>query len=91
MFCRPFSFTILLLYPTNVNVSAKDVTGILRPLYDMSPGQCGPVSTTIPFLSRIYKRLRSPGIDFKESIPPAYVAWRAGTTNRVIVLARQAA
>ncbi len=28
MFCCPFSFTILLLYPTNVNVSAKDVTGI---------------------------------------------------------------
>ncbi len=26
---------------------------------------------------RICKRLRSPGIDSKESIPPAYVAWRA--------------
>jgi hypothetical protein len=26
------------------------------------------------------KRLRSPGIDSKESIPPAYVDWRAGTT-----------
>ncbi len=26
----------------------------------------------------------------QESIPPAYVAWRAGTTNRVIVLAVQA-
>jgi hypothetical protein len=25
--------------------------------------------------------LRSPKIDFKESIPPAYVAWQAGTTN----------
>jgi hypothetical protein len=25
--------------------------------------------------------LRSPGIDSKESIPPAYVAWRAGTTT----------
>jgi hypothetical protein len=24
------------------------------------------------------KLLWSPGIDFKESIPPAYVAWRAG-------------
>jgi hypothetical protein len=24
------------------------------------------------------KRLRSPGIGSKESIPPAYVAWRAG-------------
>jgi hypothetical protein len=27
----------------------------------------------------------SSGIDLKESIPPAYVAWRAGTTYRVIV------
>jgi hypothetical protein len=30
---------------------------------------------------RIFKLLRSPGIDSKESIPPAYVAWRAGTTT----------
>jgi hypothetical protein len=29
--------------------------------------------------ARICKRLRSLGIDSKESIPPAYVAWRAGT------------
>ncbi len=29
----------------------------------------------------ICKRLRSPKIDCKESIPPAYVAWRAGTTT----------
>ena len=29
--------------------------------------------------ARIFKRLWSPGIDFKELIPPAYVAWRAGT------------
>jgi hypothetical protein len=27
----------------------------------------------------IFKILRSPEIDSKESIPPAYVAWRAGT------------
>jgi hypothetical protein len=26
----------------------------------------------------------------QESIPPAYEAWRAGTRNRVVVLARQA-
>jgi hypothetical protein len=36
------------------------------------------------------KRLRSPGIDSGESIQPAYVAWRASTTNRVVVPARQA-
>ncbi len=31
------------------------------------------------FRARIFKRLWSPGIDSKEWIPPAYVAWRAGT------------
>jgi hypothetical protein len=29
----------------------------------------------------IFKLLRSPGIDSKESIPPPNVAWRAGTTT----------
>ncbi len=29
--------------------------------------------------ARIFKLLWSPGIDSKEWIPPAYVAWRAGT------------
>jgi hypothetical protein len=40
--------------------------------------------------ARKYKRLRRPGIDSEDWIPPAYVAWRAGTTNRVVVPARQA-
>ncbi len=31
--------------------------------------------------TRIDKRLRSSGIDSKEAIPPAYVAWQAGTTT----------
>jgi hypothetical protein len=43
------------------------------------------------FRARICKRVRSPGIVSKESIPPAYVAWRASTTNRIIVPARQVA
>jgi hypothetical protein len=30
------------------------------------------------FRARIFKRFGSPGINSKESIPPAYVAWRAG-------------
>jgi hypothetical protein len=34
--------------------------------------------------ARIFKRLRSPGIDSKESIPPAYLAWRANTSRRVL-------
>ncbi len=42
------------------------------------------------YRARICKRLRSPGIDSKESIPPAYVARRADTSNRVVVPARQA-
>ena len=33
--------------------------------------------------ARICKRFRSPGIDSKESIPPAYVSLRADTSNRV--------
>ncbi len=41
-------------------------------------------------IARICKHLRSPGIDSKESVPPAYVAWRAATSNRVVVPARQA-
>ncbi len=36
------------------------------------------------------KLLRSPRINSEESIPPAYVTWQAGTTNRVIILGRQA-
>jgi hypothetical protein len=31
--------------------------------------------------ARIFKLLRSPGTDSKESIPPAYVAWQADTTT----------
>ncbi len=31
----------------------------------------------------IFKPLWSPGIDAKPSIPPAYVAWRAGTINPI--------
>ncbi len=31
------------------------------------------------FGARIFKLLRSPGIDSKESFPPSYVVWRAGT------------
>ncbi len=38
--------------------------------------------------ARICKRLRRPGIDSEESIPPAYVACRAGTTNKIAVPAR---
>jgi hypothetical protein len=36
-------------------------------------------SLKIPAGAGIFKPLWSPGIDAKASIPPAYVAWRAGT------------
>jgi hypothetical protein len=38
----------------------------------------------------ICKRLWSPGIDSEESMPLANVAWRAGTTYRVVVPVPQA-
>jgi hypothetical protein len=44
----------------------------------------------IDSLARVCKRLKSQGIDSEESIPPACVAWRAGTTNRVVEPARLA-
>ncbi len=34
---------------------------------------------------RIFKLLRSPGIYSQESIPPAFVAWWAGTTTRFLL------
>ncbi len=38
-----------------------------------------------PARAHICKHLWSPGIDSEEPIPPAYAAWQAGTTNRVVV------
>jgi hypothetical protein len=38
--------------------------------------------------ARMCKLLRNPGIDSKESIPPAYVTWRAFTTTLFVVLTR---
>ncbi len=37
------------------------------------------------FRARIFKLLRSPRIDSKEPIPPAHVAWRAGTTTLFVL------
>ncbi len=38
----------------------------------------------------IASNLWSPGIDSKKSIAPAYLAWRAGTSNKVVIPPRQA-
>jgi hypothetical protein len=37
-----------------------------------------------------FKEPKNRSQDIKESIPPAFVVWQAGTTNMVIVLTRQA-
>ncbi len=50
-----------------------------------------PLSTVVNgSRDRIGKRLRGPGIDSIESIPPAYVAWRDGTLHWADVTAPQA-
>jgi hypothetical protein len=49
-----------------------------------------PVCRVAGLRGRICKRFRSPRISYKESIPLAYVACRAGTSYRVVVPARQA-
>jgi hypothetical protein len=47
--------------------------------YKISVAQYHPQQQIIRAL--IFKLLRSQRIDSNESIPPAYVAWRAGTTT----------
>jgi hypothetical protein len=42
-------------------------------------------SSILPFRKRDRARLCTPEMNSMESIPPAYVAWRAGSTNKVIV------
>jgi hypothetical protein len=49
---------------------------------------CPPNYCTL-YRARVCKHSWSPGLDSEKSIPPAYVAWRAGAKNRVVVLARQ--
>ncbi len=47
---------------------------------------CSYGSAGLPGLKQCFlKILRSPLIDSKESIPPAFVAWRAGTTTLILL------
>jgi hypothetical protein len=48
--------------------------------------KCGGGAQNTRSRARIYKHLRSPGIDFKESVPPAYVAWQAGIRMTTLFL-----
>ncbi len=50
---------------------------------NQSPTKLGSIRTT---RASIFKRLWSPEIDSKERIPPAYVAWRAGTITLFLYL-----
>ncbi len=65
---------------------------VLGSAWKYGGGDALPYARPHPFLqqARICKRLRSPGIDSKKSIPPAYVAWRVGTITLFVVPARQA-
>ncbi len=64
VYCFLSSDVIPLLYP--VTTAVFDSLPVISPL----------LTTTEP---EFVKRFRSPGIDSKESIPPDYVAQRAGT------------
>jgi hypothetical protein len=51
------------------------------------------MDTTVPGSScyvTVSYNIPEPRIDSEVTIPPAYVAWQAGTTNRVVVPTRQA-
>ncbi len=69
----------------NATQQVREVTsGYIPVLSPLPPPVCSVIR------ARICKRLRSPRIDSKESIQPAFVAWRAGTSNTIVVPARQA-
>jgi hypothetical protein len=62
-------------------------------ILEQSMGTRNRVGTGLSYLPAracICKRFWSPGIDSEEMIPPAYVAWRASTTNTVVTQARRA-
>ncbi len=60
---------------------------MLRNLHEFGFWSCVPPPHHYCSRARISKRLKSPQIDSKELIPPAYVAWRAGFSNRVVLQA----
>ncbi len=72
----------------NLQIALRVTAAVL--MHGFPPPHPKPSSRPQYSWARIFKRLRSPGIDSEKSIPLAYVAWRAGTTNRVVVPARQA-
>jgi hypothetical protein len=82
--------------PARLHRLAKSIPGLLKRLQiqALKGGGGGRGGEERTYLSRdpeteFVKLLRSPQISSEESIPPAYVAWWAGMTNRVVVPARQ--
>jgi hypothetical protein len=81
---RHFLQCNLLLHDVPSLVLPRKMENISRgPTFDILPlaaqrGRCRE-SQLEDYRARIFKRLWSPGINSKELIPPAYVAWRAGT------------
>jgi hypothetical protein len=70
-------------------MSANNACGPSVPAVNRGERTTGPL-TVFAARARICKGLWSPEIDSDGSIPAAYVAWRAGTKNRVVVQARHA-
>ena len=64
-------------------VAARQTISLLCPLtsWNGRPLQSRLCWVSVGIRARIFKLLRSPRIDSKDYIPPAYVAWRAGTTT----------
>jgi hypothetical protein len=72
-----FYFFISVLFSGNIGLSEKERLAVYATIATVL--HTGNI--TFEVRARILKRLWSPGIDSKASIPPAYVAWRAGTIN----------
>ncbi len=58
------------------SASVSDLQGMCRRKWGW-----GEKHLPLAYGARIFKLLRGPRIDSKASIPPTYVAWRAGTTT----------
>ncbi len=76
------------LYNDKENPLAISITKITKEGRQRRGGLFWPIyshtrNSTTDAWARICKRSRSLGVDSKESIPPAYLSWRAGTSNTV--------
>ncbi len=68
----------------------RHVTGIINCWLDRNMYSKNPIPAPHKereYRARSFKCLWGPGIDSKEWIPPAYVAWRAGTKTLFLLSA----